>query len=376
MKLIIERANLLAALTSCKSTVEARTKIPILACVRLEASDNKLTISGTDLDIETTDYAAADVERPGDFCVNQGELHDLVRRLPDGAEIALEHDGQRLSIRAGRTKASLITLPAATFPEMLAKEWEHEFELEVGDLVRMLNATEFAMSNEETRYYLCGVFLHVGTRDGKAYLGAAATDGHKLSWSRTDVPQGAAGMRAVIIPRKAVSALLPLLTRRADKDATESVRIGISETKVSVLIGSCRLISKQIDGTFPDYLRIIPSGQETFVKLPRRQMEIASARAASILTGKSKSVRLSLNGEHEDGMMLTSASDAADIEDHLTVILEGPPQDIAVNGLYLAASLGSFAGDDITLAINPGSPLLLSDDQDDRHGVVIMPMRF
>ncbi|MCX5571451.1 DNA polymerase III subunit beta [Kaistia nematophila] len=376
MKLIVERAHLLAALTSCKAAVESRTTIPILSCVRLVASGSQVDITGTNIDIETTDRAAAHVERPGSLCVNQSELLDLIRRMPDGAEIALEQDGAKLIIRAGRIKASLLTLEANTFPVMDTGGWSHEFEIPIGDLVRMLRATEFAMNDEETRYFLCGVFLHAGQRDGAPYLGVAATDGHQLSWSRADLPEGAAGMRAVIVPRQTVSALIPLLAKRADKNATEPVAISINETKIAAAFGSCRIVSKQVDGTYPDYLRIIPSGQSTFAKLPRRQLELSSARAASILTGKRKAIRLTLNGEQEDGLMLTSASDAAEIEDHLNVILEGGPQTIAVNGLYLAASLGSFTGDDITLAIaDPETPLLLSDDQDDRHGVVIMPMR-
>jgi DNA polymerase-3 subunit beta len=376
MKLTIERANLLAALASCKASVETRTTIPVLACVRLVASGSQVDISGTNYDIETTDRAPAHVERPGALCVNQSELSDLVRRMPDGAEISLEQDGAKLIIRAGRIKASLLTLEASTFPAIDTGAWSHVFEMPVGDLVRMLSATEFAMSDEETRYYLCGVFLHASQSGGTACLAAAATNGHQLSWSRTDLPEGAAGMKAAIIPRRTVTALIPLLTKRADKNATEPVTISVSDTKISASFGSCRLISKQVDGEFPDYLRIIPSGQGTFAKLPRRQLELASSRAASILTGKSKSIRLALNGDQTEGLMLTSASEAAEIEDHLNVILEGEPQTISVNGLYLASGLGSFAGDDITLAItSPDVPLLLCDDQDDRHGVVIMPMR-
>ncbi|WP_029074387.1 DNA polymerase III subunit beta [Kaistia adipata] len=379
MKLIIERSNLLAALTTCKATVEARTTIPILACVRLSASGAELSVTGTDHDLETTDRVAAEVLRPGELCVNHGDLHDLVRRLPDGAEIALDHDGLRLEIRAGRTKASLLTLGADIFPKTEAAAWEHEFQIPVGHLVKLLAATEFAMSDEEVRFWLNGVYLHTREKeDGKAQLAAAATDGHRLSWAHTDLPDAAAGMRAVIIPRKTVSTILPLLAKRADKDATEPVACAVSETKLSVALGHWRMLSKLIDGRYPDYLRVIPANPVTFVKMPRRQLELASGRAVAILDKESKQIRLAFNGEQDDGLTLTSASatTTAEIEDHLNVILEGPAQTIAVNGQYLVTGLGSFASDDITLSISdPQSPLILSDDQDDSRGVVIMPMR-
>lgn len=376
MRLILERASLLAALASCKSTVEARNVIPILACVRLMTESGRLEIAGSDMDILTVDVAAAEIETHGALCVNQAEFYDLVRRLPDGAEITLEHTGAKLTIRAGRTRATLATMAPDPFPYQPREAFEHSFTLEVGALARLFNDTQFAMSNEETRYYLNGIFLHLSRIGPGRHLAAAATDGHRMAWSHADIPEGAEAMPGVIISRKTIGVLLPLLTKRAEKNATEPVRIGVSASKIGIEIGNIRLVSKLVDGDFPDYRRIIPTDQSTFAKMPRRLLQIASERAAAILDGKSKVVRLAFSGAQQDGLTLTSASEAADIEDKLDVILEGPAETVAVNGHYLAEGLASFSCDDITLSIKAADiPLLLSDDRDDRRGVVIMPMR-
>jgi DNA polymerase-3 subunit beta len=376
MKLIIEQAHLLAILTTCKSTVESKAASALLACVRLRAADGHLEAMTTAVDIQSSDQAPAEIDAPGEICVNQSDFHDLVRRLPDGSEVLLEVDGATLTIRAGRVKASMPALDADKFPALAPPEFTHDFMLPAGDLIRLLRETEFAMSTAEDRFTLCSVYLHTLTLDGRDFLAAAAIDGVVLAWSRVERPEGAHGMPDVMLPSKTVNTLLPLLGKRADKSSADPIRLHLCDTKVGIQIGSVRIITKLIEGAFPDYLRIIPADDGVFAKLPRRQLQLASERAVSILEGKSKAIHLEFDGGQEDGLHLTSASGASSIEDRLNVIIEGGPAKVIVNGNFLAKSLASFACDDITIALNdPGVPLRLFDDQDDHHGVVIHPMR-
>lgn len=376
MKLIIEQAHLLAILTTCKSTVESKATSAILACVRLRAANGHLEAMTTAVDIQSSDRAPAEIDVAGEICVNQADFHDLVRRLPDGAEVTLEVDGATLAIRAGRFKATMPSLTADTFPALVAPNFTHSFALPAGDLARLLRETEFAMSTAEDRFVLCSLYLHPLEIGGRKLLAAAAIDGVVLAWSRVDQPEGAGGMPSVILPSKTVNILVPLLGKRADKNPTDPVRLDISETKVGIEIGTARLITKLIEGDFPDYLRIIPDDSGTFAKLPRRQLQLASERAVSILDGKRKAITLEFDGMQEDGLHIFAAEAASTIDDRLNVIMEGAPSSLIVNGSYLAKGLGSFACDDITIAINsPGVPLRLFDDQDDHHGVVIHQMR-
>ncbi|WP_336801450.1 DNA polymerase III subunit beta [Kaistia sp. MMO-174] len=376
MKLIIEQARLLAILTTCKLTVDTKAPSAILSCVRLSAADNILEAMTTAMDIQSSDQAPAEVQVAGEICVNQSDFHDLVRRLPEGAEVALEVVGAQLLIRAGRVKAAMAGLDARTFPALAPPEYTHSFSLPAGDLARLLRETEFAMCTAEDRFTLCTIYLHTADLDGKPHLRAVATDGIALSWSDMDLPAEADGMPGALLPSRTVNVFTGILGKRADKNATEPVRIDVCDTKVGLSIGTIGITTKLVDGDYPPYRRIIPEGGDVFVKLPRRQLQLASERAVSILDGKSKGIHLEFSGEQEDGLQLSSAAGASTIEDRLSIIIDGGPAKFIVNGQHLARSLASFNCDDISLAISTqGAPLRLFDDKDDSHGVVIMPMR-
>jgi DNA polymerase III, beta subunit (EC 2.7.7.7) len=259
MKVTVERSTLLKSLGHVHRVVERRNTIPILSNLLLSASENGLRLKATDLDIEVVETIPADAAEPGATTVPAHTLYDIVRKLPDGAQVSLETTGDSgLVLRSGRSRFQLQTLPESDFPDITAGEMAHRFVLPAGELKRLIDKTQFAISTEETRYYLNGIYLHTIDVDGHPVLRAVATDGHRLARVDTAAPKGSVGMPGVIVPRKAVSEIQKLL-----EDGESEVAVELSGSKIRVATASVVLTSKLIDGTFPDYQRVIPSGNDS-----------------------------------------------------------------------------------------------------------------
>jgi len=253
MKLTIERAALLRSLNHVQSVVERRNTIPILSNVLIDAADGKLSLTTTDMDLAMVDSVAADITEAGSITTPAHTLYDIVRKLPDGAQIALDYDGeaQKLSLASGRSRFVLACLPREEFPVMAEDDMPHTFQLSAEDLKNLIDKTRFAISTEETRFYLNGIFMHVPESDAQALV-AVATDGHRLARVRLALPDGAAGIPGVIIPRKTVNEIRKLLD-----EVEEAVQVSLSESKIRFDIPGAVLSFKLIDGTFPDYDRVI-----------------------------------------------------------------------------------------------------------------------
>src|SRR6202166_2113327 len=206
MKVTIERSELLRSLGHVHRAVERRNTIPILANVLLRADRSKLSLKATDLDLEVTDTIAAEAGPGGSTTVPAHMFYDIVRKLPEGTQIVIEGSGDRavLSIRAGRSRFTLQTLPESDFPDLAAGDLTHSFVLAAADLKRLIDKTQFAISTEETRYYLNGIYLHTAGTAKAGTLRAVATDGHRLAQIDLALPKGASGMPGVIVPRKTV----------------------------------------------------------------------------------------------------------------------------------------------------------------------------
>ena len=290
MKLSIERATLLKALAQAQSVVERRNTIPILANVLIEAEGAQVSLRATDLDIEVVDRAPAMVERAGATTVSAVMLHEIVRKLPDGALVSLSEDSAagRLTITAGRSTFSLATLPKEDFPVMATSEYSSNFAAKAPVLRRLFDKAKFAISTEETRYYLNGVYMHVSQGDGGKVLRCVATDGHRLARIDADLPDGADGMPGVIVPRKTVGELRKLLE---DDDAM--IAVSVSETKVRFATPAITLTSKVIDGTFPDYTRVIPTGNTRKLEVDAAEFAKAVDRVATVSSERSRAVKLS-----------------------------------------------------------------------------------
>ena len=266
MKVTVERAELLKSLGHVHRVVERRNTIPILANVLIKAERGKLSLKATDLDLEVIDSVAAEVSPGGATTVPAHMFYEIVRKLPEGAQIVIEGSGDRavLSLRAGRSRFTLQTLPESDFPDLAAGEMTHSFKLAASDLKRLIDKTQFAISTEE-RHYLNGIYLHTAGTAKAATLRAVATDGHRLAQVELPLPDGAAGMPGIIVPRKTVGEVQRLI-----ETGEGEVAIELSAGKIRFSIGDVVLTSKLIDGTFPDYARVIPANNDKSLTATRR----------------------------------------------------------------------------------------------------------
>jgi DNA polymerase-3 subunit beta len=371
MKISIERGTLLKALAQAQSVVERRNTIPILANVLIEAEGNTVSFRATDLDIEVVDRAPAMVERAGATTVSAVMLHEIIRKLPDGALVNLTEDAAtgRLTIAAGRSTFSLATLPKEDFPVMATSEYSSNFAAPAPVLRRLFDKAKFAISTEETRYYLNGVYLHVSTGEVGPVLRCVATDGHRLARIDAPLPDGAQGMPGVIVPRKTVNELRKLLD---DDEAT--IAVSVSETKVRFATPLITLTSKVIDGTFPDYTRVIPTGNTRRLEVDASEFAKAVDRVATVSSERSRAVKLSLD---EDRLILSvNAPDSGAAEEELAVAYGDERLEIGFNAKYLLEIASQVDRENAVFLFNSsGDPTLMREGNDMSAVYVVMPMR-
>ncbi len=371
MKISIERSALLKALAQAQSVVERRNTIPILANVLIEAAGAEVSFRATDLDIEVLDRAPAMVEKPGATTVSAVMLHEIVRKLPDGALVSLAEDGAsgRLNVTAGRSSFSLATLPKEDFPVMANAEYSSNFTAPAPVLRRLFDKAKFAISTEETRYYLNGVYMHVSTGDSGPVLRCVATDGHRLARIDAPLPDAAQGMPGVIVPRKTVGELRKLL----DDDSAE-IAVSVSETKIRFATPAITLTSKVIDGTFPDYTRVIPTGNTRRLEVDAAEFAKAVDRVATVSSERSRAVKLSLD---EDRLVLSvNAPDSGAAEEELAVAYNDERLEIGFNAKYLLEIASQVDRENAVFLFNSsGDPTLMREGNDMSAVYVVMPMR-
>ena len=385
MKLTIERAALLKALSHVQSVVERRNTIPILSNVLVSADGHGVSFSATDLDMEIVDETRARVTGEGQITAPAQTLYEIARKLPDGAEVELKFAGDdpRLSVTAGRSRFNLPVLPSGDFPQMSGDGLSTKLTVEADDLARLIDKTRFAISTEETRYYLNGLYLHTVTENGEAKLRCVATDGHRLALAEMPAPEGASGLPGVIVPRKTINE-----ARRLLDDAGEVVELQISSAKVRLQFaaGGARpddgeepvrgaaLTSKVIDGAFPDYVRVIPRDNHRIVRLDTKMFAAAVDRVATISAEKSRSVKMAI----ETGRLnLTVRNmEAGQAQEELEIDYEGESFEIGFNARYLLDVCGQIGGEEMELRFaDPSSPTLVVDPADAGVKYVLMPLR-
>ena len=371
MKISIERGALLKAVAQAQSVVERRNTIPILANVLIEAEGDTVHFRATDLDIEVVDKAPAQVERAGATTVAATTLHEIVRKLPDGALVTLSADSAagRLSVEAGRSSFSLATLPREDFPVMASSEYQSNFSAPAKVLRRLFDKSKFAISTEETRYYLNGVYMHVSDGNGGRVLRCVATDGHRLARIDADLPQGAEDMPGVIVPRKTVGELRKLL-----EDDDMAIAVSVSETKVRFATPDITLTSKVIDGTFPDYTRVIPQGNTKRLEVDASEFAQAVDRVATVSSERSRAVKLQLD---EDRLILSvNAPDSGAAEEELAVAYGDERLEIGFNAKYLLEIASQVDRENAVFLFNSsGDPTLMREGNDETAVYVVMPMR-
>ncbi len=374
MKATIERATLLRCLSHVQSVVERRNTIPILSNVLIEADEGgSVKVMATDLDLQVIEnMAAASVDTAGAFTVSAHLLFDIARKLPEGSQVSLETADNRMAIKAGRSRFSLPTLPRDDFPTIVEGDLPTSFELPAKLLAELIDRTRFAISTEETRYYLNGIFLHVAD-DDKPVLKAAATDGHRLARFTIDQPEGADGMPDVIVPRKAVAELRKLLEEALDGN----VQIDLSASKIRFTLGGeggVVLTSKLIDGTFPDYSRVIPTGNDKLLKIDPRSFFDGVDRVATIATEKTRAVKMGL--ETDKVVLSVTSPDNGTATEEVVAEYGADGFEIGFNANYLKDILSQIDSDVVELHLaDAGAPTLIRKDDKSPALYVLMPMR-
>ncbi|MEL7691240.1 DNA polymerase III subunit beta [Citromicrobium bathyomarinum] len=374
MKATIERATLLRCLSHVQSVVERRNTIPILSNVLIDAdAGGGVKVMATDLDLQVVEtMTAASVESGGAITVSAHLLFDIARKLPDGSQVSLEMSENRMIVKAGRSRFQLPTLPRDDFPVIVEGELPTSFELPARELAELIDRTRFAISTEETRYYLNGIFLHVSD-ESRPVLKAAATDGHRLARYTIDRPEGAAGMPDVIVPRKAVGELRKLLEEALDSN----VQIDLSASKIRFALGGeggVVLTSKLIDGTFPDYSRVIPTGNDKLLRLDPKSFYEGVDRVATIATEKTRAVKMGLDADKVT-LSVTSPDNGTAAEE-IAAEYKSDGFEIGFNANYLKDILSQIDSDMVELHLaDAGAPTLIRRDENSPALYVLMPMR-
>jgi len=366
MKATIERATLLKSLGHVQSVVERRNTIPILSNVLMEArEDGSLRLMATDLDLQVDESVPANVSQAGATTLSAHTLFDIVRKLPEGSQVELSAAEGKMQINAGRSRFSLSTLPRDDFPVIAEGELPTRFELPAATLRQVIEKTRFAISSEETRYYLMGIFLHVIDDQ----LRAAATDGHRLARVTLAKPDGADGMPDVIVPRKAVAELYRLL-----EELEGTVEISLSPTKIRFGLGSAVLTSKLIDGTFPDYNRVIPTANDKLLKLDPKSFSAGVDRVSTIASEKTRAVKMSVDRDKVT-LSVTSPENGLATEE-LPADYGSDGLEIGFNARYLLDILGEIDGDTVEVHLaDAAAPTLLRENDKSNALYVLMPMR-
>ncbi len=366
MKFSIKRETFLHPLSQVVGVVERRQTLPVLANFLFQASkDNTLSITGTDMEVELIAVVKAEVEREGEVTVPARKLLDIVRMLPDGVQIALNLDGEKVTLSSGRSRYTLATLPATEFPATDQFETIENLEIQEDKLKRLLDKTAFAMANQDVRYYLNGLLFEF--RDGE--LRTVATDGHRLAVCDLDGGAKVSQNRQIIVPRKGVLELTRMLT-----DSKDMVKLGLGKNHVRLEKGGAILTSKLIDGRFPDYQAVIPVGIERRIEVDREAFIHALQRAAILSNEKYKGVRLEAgknvikiiahNPQHEE------AEEVLEAEMNFDQLAMG------FNVTYLLDALNAIEAVNITLEMrdaNSSCLMTAAGGGDDRH--VVMPLK-
>ena len=373
MKLKADRATLLKALAHIQSVAEKRNTIPILANVLIAAKQGRLSLTATDMEIAVVEEIDASVSREGATTAPAAVLYEIVRKLPEDAAIEFDHSGgdAPLALRAGRFATSLNVLAIEDFPSMTAGSLPHLFRMPTSVLRGLIDRTRFAISTEETRYYLNGIYLHVTETGSGAVLRAAATDGHRLARVEADLPHGAAGMPGVIVPRKTIGELRKLLD-----EAAEEVEVSLSDTRIQFVVGSVTLTSKLIDGTFPEYERVIPRDNDRILRVGKKDFSDAVSRVAAISQERSRPVKLSI----ERNLLTLSAASpdqgtAKEELDEGRVSYDAPPLEIGFQARYLNDITDQIDKDVEFAFSDSAAPTVVRDAGNPQALYVLMPMR-
>ena len=371
MKFSIERNTWARALSHVQSVVERRNTIPILGNILVQAdkAGGRVSITASDMDLEVIESVPADVTSGGATTIPAHTLYDIIRKLPDGAQVELELTGQTVSVRSNRSNFKLGSLPVSDFPQLSRDALPHQFTVSSSELRALIDRARFAMSTEETRYYLNGIYLHAAKADGVSVLRAVATDGHRLARIEMPLPSGADDMPGIIVPRKTVVELRKLL-----EEGDQNVLIELSNAKLRFTLGAIQVTSKLIDGTYPDYDRVIPAANENTLEVDAQMLISAVDRVSTVTANeKTRSIKMAIN---KNNIVLTANSSDSGAVEELEARYDGPPMEIGFNSRYLHEIAGQIEGEGCRMKLaDPAQPAIIQDSSDVSALYVLMPMR-
>ena len=365
MKIIAKRESILSPLQAVIGVVERRQTMPILANVLLSAKGGKLAVTATDLEVELVATSEVDVQRNGEVTVPGRKLLDICRALPEGAEITLTLDGERMSVRARKSRFTLSTLPAGEFPTVEEINAQQSLKVPQKDFRRLLEKTHFSMAQQDVRYYLNGLLLETSAKS----LRSVATDGHRLALCDVDLPEGAKSGQQVIVPRKGVLELQRIL---GHEEQILDVAIGVNHIRLQ--IGDIRFTSKLIDGRFPEYGRVIPNNPPQVLTAVREDLRQALQRAAILSNEKYRGIRFAVK---PNALTIQSHNpEQEEAEEEVEVGYEGPDLEIGFNVNYLLDALSAVEGLEAQVGLTDGnSSCLIRGAEDSGARFVVMPMR-
>jgi DNA polymerase-3 subunit beta len=365
MRFSIQRENLLKPLQQVIGAVERRQTMPILANVLIKTDSNRLTVTGTDLEVELVAEAGELQASEGEVTVPARKLLDICRALPEEAQLDFQAEGDRVVITSGRARFTLSTLPAADFPALDEISSSKELELSERELRHLILRSSFAMANQDVRYYLNGLMLEISASG----IRTVATDGHRLAMCELPVPVNTESSQQVIIPRKGVQELLRLL-----EDSDDKVRLQIGSNHIRATLPHLRFTSKLIDGRFPDYDRVIPKDGDQVMRVERESLRKALSRASILSNEKYRGIRLVL----AEGLLRIQAHnpEQEEAEDEIEAQYTGKAMEIGFNVTYLLDVLNTVEGDSIDATFkDANSSVLIRDPGAEDALYVVMPMR-
>jgi DNA polymerase-3 subunit beta len=364
MKLTATREDILTPLQSVIGVVERRQTMPVLANVLLAARDGKLSVTGTDLEVELVAASQASVQQSGDITVPGRKLLDIFRSLPEKTSVALSTEGERVSLRAGRSRFTLSSLPASEFPLVDEINAQQTLTVAQGEFRRLIDKTHFSMAQQDVRYYLNGLLLET---DGKT-LRAVATDGHRLALCETELDSKAKTSQQVIVPRKGVLELQRILGTEGN------IELAVGTNHVRAQIGDIRFTSKLIDGRFPEYGRVIPASPSRTVEAERESLKLSLQRTAILSNEKYRGIRLTAR----PGLLVIQAHnpEQEEAEDQVEVNYKGEEVEIGFNVNYLLDALGAIESDKVEIGLTDSNSSCLIHAPGTTHTkYVVMPMR-
>ncbi len=374
MEFKLNSTDLLKCLNHIHGIIEVRHTLPILSNIIIKAEENLVNLSSTNLDIYCTESINADVNTNGETSVPAATLYEIVKRLPSGSEVHFSYKDQEslLLLNCGRSKFKLSTIKTDDFPVINDNDLNINFVLTAQELSRMIDKTKFAISNEEARYYLNGIFFHKAEKNNIHFLRAVATDGHRLAQYDIPLPQGADDIKGIIIPKKTIFEL-----RKSIDDAEGDITISLNENKVKVSFGKFKIISKVIDGTFPDYTKVVPLNNNKKFLTKTEDLKKVIDRVSAVAINeevKSKAIKLSLT---QNKLKLSVESQTKGFADEeLDVNYSYDDVEIGFNSRYLIDICNEIDGDEISLSmLDSISPAIIVDKSDENSFFVLMPMR-